>query len=500
MNILFALYGDFTSNSANSLVLYARELHLSGHDCVIAVPSNLETAFQHDPIAFRPILYADVLAAPDSIFPNGRPADIIHACTPREVVRHFATSYMTQRPIPLVIFLEDNELWISIRSAGLNNESLFQHTQQEISDRLNPALSHPFLYDSFIGLADAVVVIQEKLKVDVPPWVPCETIMPGIDLEFFSPRPVNPLLRRQYGVMENERVIVYNGGVNGFTQPAIETLCRAVGFINKQGYPCKLLRTGPFPLHFISQLPPEVRVTIRDLGLLPKSELPNLLALADVFVQPGKIDPFEDLRLPGKLPEFLSMGRPVVMPDANISHLFRDGLDAVLLRTGSAEEIAAKCIELFSNPQQADRMGRLSRLLAEKYFDVRSQARRLENVYNTACKNFNPSIMAKVWHLKDKNIPVTLLLARKLKLLADLHGAKICFDIDDILREHARYIEFMQQRMKGLESRIVRRRKIYDLILKSYKTFLNEGWRRWFKKLKNKIYQKHCCHHFKIFL
>ena len=36
MNILFVLYGDFTSNSAYPLALYARELHRSGHSCVVA--------------------------------------------------------------------------------------------------------------------------------------------------------------------------------------------------------------------------------------------------------------------------------------------------------------------------------------------------------------------------------------------------------------------------------------------------------------------------------
>ena len=237
--------------------------------------------------------------------------------------------------------------------------------------------AHPFRYDSFIGLADAVAVIQEKLKVEVPPWVHCETVMPGVDLEFFSPRSGEPLLRKQYGVAEDEKVIVYHGGLNDFTRPGLETLCRAVGSINQQGHRCRLLRTGPFGLDFLEQLPPESASAVSDLGLLPRQELPDILALADVFVQPGKIDPFEDLRLPGKVPEFLAMGRPVLMPDVNISHLFRDGVDAVFLRTGSAEEIASKCIDLFSDPQQAGRIGRAGRLLAEKYFDVRSQACRL---------------------------------------------------------------------------------------------------------------------------
>jgi len=358
MNILFVLYWDFSSNSANPLALYARELHLCGHSCAVAVPNNLETVQQFPNPSFRPLLYGDVLNSPESVFPDGRPADVIHAWTPREVVRRFVTSYMAKRPTPLVVYLEDHESWIACRALGLEEATLVQQTEQSISERVPDALSHPFRYDSFIGLADAAAVIQDKLEIDVPPWVHCETVMPGVDLEFFSPRVVNPLLRKQYGVAENEHVIVYHGGLNGFTKPAMETLCRAVGLINSQGYPCKLLRTGPFALDFIDQLPPETVAVINELGVLPRSELPDLLALADVFVQPGKIDPFEDMRLPGKLPEFLAMGRPVVMPDVNIAHLTKDGVNAVLTTTGSAEEIATKCIGLFSDTQQADRIGR----------------------------------------------------------------------------------------------------------------------------------------------
>ena len=56
MNILFVLYGDFSCNSANPLVLYARELHLAGHSCAVAVPSKLETVTQHPNPSFRPLL------------------------------------------------------------------------------------------------------------------------------------------------------------------------------------------------------------------------------------------------------------------------------------------------------------------------------------------------------------------------------------------------------------------------------------------------------------
>lgn len=455
MNILFVLYGDFTSNSANPLSLYARELQVGGHSCAIAVPTNLEESIGlYEDRAFIPILYSDVLARPDSVFPDGRPADVIHACTPREVVRHFVTSYMGKRPTPLVIYLEDNERWISTRALGLEADTLARQTEINIVERLPDALSHPFRYESFIGLADAVAVIQDKLKSEVPPWVHCETVMLGVDLESFSPQPPNPLLRKQYGVVKAERVIVYHGGVNGFTKPALETLCRAIGIINDRGYPCRLLRTGPFFLDFIDRLPSAAASAVCDLGMLSKRNLPGLLALADLFVQPGKIDPFEDLRLPGKVPEFLAMGRPVIMPDVGISYLFEDGINAVLLRTGDAEEIASKCVELFSRPQHAQEIGKAGRQLAERYFDVRCQARRLETLYKIACDRFNPAIASEVWRDTEEHAPVTLRLVCKLRVLANLDDSKSERLTRDLLREHARYIEFMQQRVNGLEKGI----------------------------------------------
>ena len=182
-------------------------------------------------------------------------------------------------------------------------------------------------------------MIQDKLKNEVPPWVHCQTVMIGVDLQLFSPQPPDARLRKKYGVGETERVIVYHGGVDQFKKPAIEKLCKAIAIINHRGYPSRLLRTGIRPLDVLDTLTAESRSKISDLGLVPKAELPGILSLADVFVQPGGIDPFEDLGLQGKIPEFLGMARPVVLPDVNIAHLFADGINAVLLRTGSGKKL-----------------------------------------------------------------------------------------------------------------------------------------------------------------
>ena len=451
MNILFVLYRDFIANSANPLVLYARELHLSGHDCAVAVPENLETVSQHENVAFRPVLYSDALNAPASVFPDGRPADVIHACTPREVVRKFVTSYMGKQPTAFVIYLEDNEGWISTRGLDLTETTLYQQTEQAISERLSDSLSHPFRYQSFVGLADAAVVVQDKLRAFVPPWVYCTTVIVGVDVELFSPRPPSPSLRAHYGLTDHEKVIVYHGSLNQFNRPALESLCTAVGLIRQRGIPCRLLRTGAYPLDFLGELPSDTALAISDLGLLPRNALPDLLALADVFVQPGKPDPFEDLRLPGKIGEFLAMGRPVIMPNTNIAGLFKDGVDAILLQTGDPEEIATRCVELFSDPQRAAEIGQAGRLMAERYFDARVQAHLLEDTYKEALRVFDAVIARDVWKASDGNVSVTFQLSRRLKLLAERKGEGEGMDAN-MLREHARNIELAQQRLSGLEA------------------------------------------------
>ncbi len=397
MNILFVLYGDFSSNSSIPLALYARELSKAGHLCVITVPLNLETVEQHQNRSFTPVLYETVLADPFSVFPNGRPADVIHACTPREYVRRFVTSYQSRITTPLIIALEDNERWITEKAFDLDASSLNQLTNQELSEKLLGGLSHPGYVDSFTGLADSVVVVQDKLKPTVPPWVPCETVMIGIDFDLFTPRLPDITLRNRLGIAKGDKVIVYHGGFNKFVRESIKSLCVAVGIINQRGMACKLLRTGPMPLDFRDDLSPEANTAIIELGVVSRSELPDLLALADVFVQPGSNNSFEDLRLSCKLPEFLAMGKPVVMPDVNITYLFKDHINSCLLKVGSAEEIAEKCMTLFSNPDVAEQIGKAGKKLAEQFFDAKKQSLLLEQIYLMAIEKFDFTKASEVW-------------------------------------------------------------------------------------------------------
>jgi glycosyltransferase involved in cell wall biosynthesis len=92
--------------------------------------------------------------------------------------------------------------------------------------------------------------------------------------------------------------------------------------------------------------------------------MPELLAAADVLVQPGGDDPYNAYRFPSKLPEFLASGRPVVLPRTNIGLHLRDSVDAVLLEHGDPGEIAEKVRLLVANPELGARIGEAGRAFA----------------------------------------------------------------------------------------------------------------------------------------
>jgi hypothetical protein len=317
-------------------------------------------------------------------------------------------------------------------------------------------MANPLHYHAFVGLAETAVVVQRKLAVDVPAWMAWTEVMLPVDLERFAPRAPDPALAKRWGVREGERVIVYPGGLNHFLRPGLEALCRAVGLINRDGVPCRLLRSGPVPIDFLDRLPPEAADAVTELGVLPREDIPRLVALADVLVQPGKQDAFEDLRLSGKLPEFLASGKPVVMPDTNIAFLLRDGVDAVLHRTGSAEEMARKCLELFADPGRAAAIGAQGRRFAERHFDPRIQARILEGVYRNACESFDGEVAARTWSADAATIPVPALLARRLHLLAARAKPEAPMN-PTMLQGFARGIEREFDRASGLDAALTAR-------------------------------------------
>src|SRR5207247_1433648 len=151
--------------------------------------------------------------------------------------------------------------------------------------------------------------------------------------------------------------------------------------LNRAGRRVKLVRLGRDYVRFVeSELKSIERHVVR-VPLQPRSEVPRYLRLADVLVQPGRPDEFNDYRLPSKLPEFFATGRPVVLPATNLGRFVADGEECVLLRHGDALEITQAVARLLDDDELRARLGRAARAFAERSFSWPASAAKLKGFY-----------------------------------------------------------------------------------------------------------------------
>jgi glycosyltransferase involved in cell wall biosynthesis len=369
VNILFVNYGDFTTNSLNHIAGFANALSLRGHACTVAVPGGKDSfAVVREPL-FTPATYAELLHHP-AAFPDGRPADLIHAWTPREGVRKFVLAYQAHAAARLVVHLEDNEEHLIATWTGRPVAELRDRLDAELLGAQQAGLPHPVRYRNLLRLADGVTVIVDALRRFVPAGPPVQCLPPGVDFSLYQPQPRDPALVRELGLRGFEKILVYTGSLTFANEPEIRDLYAAVRLLNRQGRPTRLVRTGFNSPEFEQGFAAEFKDVVLDLGFVEKARLPRLLALADVLVQPGRPGAFNDCRLPSKLPEFLAMGRPVVLPAANVAASMTDGRDALFLHTGTPEEIAAACGRIFADAELAERLARGAPAFARKHFDL----------------------------------------------------------------------------------------------------------------------------------
>lgn len=375
LRILFALYGDFTSNSAIHVLQLAAQLERRGHPCFIAVPHHPETAAYFPANTVRTGSFAEVSA-------SGERFDVVHAWTTRENVRRFCAELRQAGRVDRVfVHLEDNELRILELTLGRSLAGLRALPAPELDALVPPSLSHPLRSQEFLGAADGVTVIIDTLRAHVPAGRPVTTITPAADSTVFFPRPRPQDFRRALGWDEQHLVLMYHGNVHAANRAEVLELYHAVGQLNAQGLPCTLLRTGRSDDEFERRVPAAVRDHVIELGMPRHHQLGRLLALADYFVQPGEADEFNDYRLPSKLPEFFALGRPVLLPRTNLGRTTRHGIDAYVLERADAAHIAAALAELHRDPALRQRLSAGALAFAAQHFDWAKSAGALEEFY-----------------------------------------------------------------------------------------------------------------------
>jgi glycosyltransferase involved in cell wall biosynthesis len=349
-----------------------------GHSTAVAIPEDHDRGAGLGEQNYSVQLFDDVVGDWAHMFPDSRGPDIVHAWTPRENVRLFCEKLAGFCSFHLFIHLEDNEELILEVNLGSSFEKLVRSRFLDFPVNL----SHPQHYRDFIASADAVTMIMDRLAQFVPASVPQLILWPGADTELFYPRPKDPQLLEGLGIAPGTIVFCYTGNVHSANARDVRSVYLAAAILDREGTPTRLIRTGR---DFCSFLGPHEEWTHRisiELGHVPYRDIPALLSLADALIQPGADDAFNEFRLPGKLPEFFAMGRPVIVPKTNVGRFVRHGEDAWVLDKVDGLGIVNAILELRGNGELAERLGQGAVAFARKYFDWKKNGGELAAFYD----------------------------------------------------------------------------------------------------------------------
>ena len=373
MRLLYVYFGPFDVNSGIQAYHFGNELTELGWDVTVAGKGDPERAKAVGEPLFECVSHDDLTRKLDEMARDPQET-IVVGWTPREPVRRMTMEAVRRLGCPYVVHLEDNEELLIESAAGRSLAELQRLPLRQQDSAFPPELIHPTHHRELLDGAAGITVITEALNDFNLAGRPHALARPGIDLERFRPD-LEPYPRERLGLSDEDLVLVYHGTMHYANQHEMLSLYLAVKLLQRRGRRVRLVRLGhsefggPDPRAFRA-----LGDGVIELGPVAWREIPAYLAMADAYVQPGPPDDFNRYRLPSKLPEFLAMGRPVILPHCNIGNDLAHGEEALLLEQGNAMEIVIRIEELLADRELAARLGAGARRFAETQLSWRRNA------------------------------------------------------------------------------------------------------------------------------
>lgn len=374
LRVVFVAPHRLISNNGLHIYSLAREWHSRGVQTVVLAHGDVDADAAELGGAFGQMLN---VGAVDRITPTPTSiTTIIHAWTPREHVRKLTQQICLRHGWRYVVHLEDNEAEILKRHCAGVGVS-FPPAPDWFATAAGASFTDPQQMREFLEKSAGVSVITERLREFVPKGIPVAETWAGFDATRAWEDESSPEFRRWLGVREHDQLITFAGSIISANQRDFQTLVDAVTRVRSQGVPVRLVQTGRTQFLFPGVI---------HLGFRSRDEVALALRTADVLVQPGGADEFNDYRFPSKIPEYLASGRPTVLPSTNIGGALRDGVNCVLLRDGGVEALASAITKVLMLPDKGAAIGHEGREFATTHLTWSACADRLQPLYAVAMK------------------------------------------------------------------------------------------------------------------
>jgi glycosyltransferase involved in cell wall biosynthesis len=240
-----------------------------------------------------------------------------------------------------------------------------------------------------VNQADAIFGISRFVSDSVvasgKPRERVHTLPNAIDVEKWDPRTDGSVVRAEFSIAPSAPVLVSVSRL--FPWKGQRDLLRALAIVVRRFPDTKLLIVGadePFAHH--GSFTQELVALARDLGLLEhviftgqRSDIPALMAAADIFTLPSFEEPFGLVYL-----EAMAMERPIIALDnGGTPEVVEHGVTGLLSPAGDFAALAANITRLLADPGARRAMGSAGRARVLAMFSAQRLASDAQRAYRS---------------------------------------------------------------------------------------------------------------------
>jgi len=237
---------------------------------------------------------------------------------------------------------------------------------------------------------DKVVVISGPLwqymkKIGVPESK-IILLPPAVSIDRFNPTISGGKFRDQVGISRHDKVALFSGWLYEFS--GLDSIMLSMSEILADVPEFKLVVCGDGPL--LSKLESmsrelSLQESVKIIGRRPFDQMPEIIASADICINPYLPDVRSNFAFPSKIAEYMAAGKTVIATDLPGTRSFLgNGSGAILV---SSQEFTSVMRTVMLDNEARVKLGRASRKYCEETFSLSSITDRFESLLNDLARN-----------------------------------------------------------------------------------------------------------------
>jgi glycosyltransferase involved in cell wall biosynthesis len=189
----------------------------------------------------------------------------------------------------------------------------------------------------------------------------------GVDVEKFKPRTNRTELRREFGLEEEQKIVLFVGRL--YHRKGLEILLHSIPPILQEFRDVKFAISGTGfkkKEESLRKLANKLKIedSVSFLGYVPDEKLPYLYSASDIFVLPAIYENF-----PFAILEAQATGLPVISTKVGgIPEFLADNKNGFLIAPREPTQLTQRILTLLQDPKLAEEMGNRGRKLIEEKF------------------------------------------------------------------------------------------------------------------------------------